>query len=462
MNEKELASRAQSGDVEAFGELYELFAQSIHDFLLRTVRNQATAEDLTQNTFVKAFEKRETLQDPTKVKSWLFTIAHNLAMDAVSRVKPTQDIEEQFDLAATESGPEAQAITAEAAELVWAAASSLEPRQYAVLDLTVRQGFSTPEVADALQVDSGHAAVLVSRSKEALGNAVRYLLVARRRTHCDTLAAMVPDGVKELTPEQRTSVDHHMRRCDSCKVMASSLTKPAEIVGGFAFLVLPATLAQNGKQQVINSLHSSLSSAKVSNITTTAAKAGKLAAHKLLVTAVIGVAVVAAGATAVVLHQRSASQTTASAGVSTSHSSAPHGGSPANATPTPPPVAGASDFNTMAQGLADSVNAASNALNQVPPPPPSQVASLTAPASQALRQFATNLRGHNWGSTNGDAATLATASDNLADQFDKAAAVSPNVDVNALVGAAQAFFTAGHQMESDLGIQGDPSGIFST
>jgi hypothetical protein len=112
--------------------------------------------------------------------------------------------------------------------------------------------------------------------------------------------------------------------------------------------------------------------------------------------------------------------------------------------------------------LARAVNAASTALNQVPPPPHDQIVPVTAQASQALRQFAASLRSHNWGTANADAATLATASDNLATQFDAAAAVSPNVDLNALVGAAQAFFTAGHQMETDLGIQGDPTGIFNS
>ena len=111
-----------------------------------------------------------------------------------------------------------------------------------MLDLTVRQQLTTPEVAAVLGIEPGHAAVLVNRAKEALGNAVRYLLVARRRTHCPTLMAMVPTGVRELTPEQRTSVDHHMRHCADCRTMASALTRPVEILGGIAVIGLPLAL----------------------------------------------------------------------------------------------------------------------------------------------------------------------------------------------------------------------------
>ena len=56
-----------AGEVSAFAALYEQHALEIHDFLLRTVRDGAAAEDLTQMTFLRAFERRNTLSDPGKV-----------------------------------------------------------------------------------------------------------------------------------------------------------------------------------------------------------------------------------------------------------------------------------------------------------------------------------------------------------------------------------------------------------
>jgi RNA polymerase sigma factor (sigma-70 family) len=240
--------------VAAFAVLYEQHALEIHDFLLRTLRNDAAAEDLTQTTFLRAFERRSTLSDPGKVRPWLFSIAHHLALNQLSRSRPTDDIDARYELAAPERGPEDQAIAQESAELVWAAARSLEPRQYAVLDLATRHQMTTPEIAAALELENSHAAVLVHRAREALGNAVQQLLVARRRTHCERLAELVPAGVSELTPEQRASVDHHMRRCPNCQAMAARLTEPAVILGGIALVAMPALLNEAHRQALRSAL----------------------------------------------------------------------------------------------------------------------------------------------------------------------------------------------------------------
>jgi RNA polymerase sigma factor (sigma-70 family) len=170
ISDSDLATRVVlNGDTEALGQLYQRHAPAIHDFLLRTTRDPALAEDLTQMTFLKAFEKRAALRDPGQVKSWLFSIANHAALDEQRQRHPAEDIDERFDLTTTAPGPEDQVASKEAAALVWSAAASLEPRQYAVLDLTVRQQLTTHEVAEALGIDPGHAAVLVNRAKEALG-----------------------------------------------------------------------------------------------------------------------------------------------------------------------------------------------------------------------------------------------------------------------------------------------------
>jgi RNA polymerase sigma factor (sigma-70 family) len=247
----ELGRAFRDGDEAALAALYDRHMSGIYDFLARLVRDPAAAEDLTQMTFVRAWEARAKLRDPVRVKAWLFTIANNLGLNHLTRRPPTDPIEEQFDLATPAPGPEAQAIAKESAELVWAAAASLEPRQYAVLDLSVRRELATPEIAQVLGVSSSHAAVLLNRAREALGNAVRYLLVARRRDHCPRLAELVPSGLESLTAEQRSSVDRHMRRCPECQGLAQRLTRPAELFGGLVALPVPASLRRERRDFVL-------------------------------------------------------------------------------------------------------------------------------------------------------------------------------------------------------------------
>jgi RNA polymerase sigma factor (sigma-70 family) len=222
--------------------LYERHAPEIHDFLARTVRDPATAEDLTQNTFIRFLERGDTVREAEKVRPWLFTVAHNLAVTHVTRRRTADPIETAFAIASGEKGPEEAAITSAAATLVWDAARSLEPRQYAVLDLTVRRGFTVGEIAEVLEITPAHAAVVVHRAREALGQAIRLLVVVRQRKHCDRLAELVPEGTEVLTPDLRASVDRHMRRCEACKEVGARLTEPAELLGALPLLPLPLAL----------------------------------------------------------------------------------------------------------------------------------------------------------------------------------------------------------------------------
>jgi RNA polymerase sigma factor (sigma-70 family) len=224
------------------GALYERHAPEIHDFLVRTVRDHATAEDLTQNTFIRLMERGDGVREVEKVRPWLFTVAHNLAVTHVTRRRPTDPIEAAFDIASGDRGPEDEALGIAAAALVWDAAASLEPRQYAVLDLSVRRGFTAGEIAEVLEITPAHAAVVVHRAREALAQAIRLLVVVRQRRHCARLAELVPAGIDILTPDLRASVDRHMRRCDACKEVGARLTEPDELLALLPLLPLPLAL----------------------------------------------------------------------------------------------------------------------------------------------------------------------------------------------------------------------------
>ncbi len=242
-SEFELVRRFVAGDDVAFDALYRAYVRPVHDYVLGIARNRQAAEDITSATFLRALEQRATLRDPAAFRGWLFRIAHNSAVNQVSRMVPTAPLPPDAPFVANDPTPDVVAHQRETAALVWNAASSLEPNQFAVLDLALRKGLSSAEIGEALGLSPAQASLALHRAREALGNAVRFLVVARRRRHCERLAELVPEGVRALSPEQRVSVDRHVRRCPTCQRAATALTRPAELFGAIPLVVIPGGLS---------------------------------------------------------------------------------------------------------------------------------------------------------------------------------------------------------------------------
>src|SRR3954454_16779118 len=84
----ELVASALRGVEEACRELVTRFERPVYTLLLRMVQNAATAEDLAQKGFVKAFSRLDSYDPQWKFSIWLFKIAHNTAIDHLRRRVP--------------------------------------------------------------------------------------------------------------------------------------------------------------------------------------------------------------------------------------------------------------------------------------------------------------------------------------------------------------------------------------
>src|SRR5712692_3348674 len=78
-----LVERTWAGDEKAFNELYHL----LHRYLRNFMGNYDAASDVAQETLILAWQKRSQVRDPSKLKNWLFSIAHNKAVDYIRREK---------------------------------------------------------------------------------------------------------------------------------------------------------------------------------------------------------------------------------------------------------------------------------------------------------------------------------------------------------------------------------------
>lgn len=104
MDEKELIKRAQKGEKEAFGLLYQKYFQKIYRYCKINLKNDELAKDICQESFVKAYKKLKDFKTEGQwsIQSFLFTIARNLMID-LSRKKREERIEEYEDIQSSEN-----------------------------------------------------------------------------------------------------------------------------------------------------------------------------------------------------------------------------------------------------------------------------------------------------------------------------------------------------------------------
>jgi len=81
--EARLVKNSKNGDGSAFGELISIYRKNLFTYLLRMCKDRMTAEDLLQETLIKAWTGLKSYNEQQKFSSWLFTIAHNVSIDAI-------------------------------------------------------------------------------------------------------------------------------------------------------------------------------------------------------------------------------------------------------------------------------------------------------------------------------------------------------------------------------------------
>lgn len=101
LSEKELIRQAQAGDADAFGALYEKYADPVYRFVYWKTRHRETAEDITARVFMKALEAVGSLEpSESAFRPWVYTIARNAVTDHWRTHRQHADIEDAWDIAA--------------------------------------------------------------------------------------------------------------------------------------------------------------------------------------------------------------------------------------------------------------------------------------------------------------------------------------------------------------------------
>jgi RNA polymerase sigma-70 factor, ECF subfamily len=161
----ELLERFATGDVEAFESLFRQYQGQVFGWILRIVRNRATAEDLTLETFWRMYRARARFDvSRGNCGGWLRRIATNVALDHLRRVRPEVELADEPPAAARPD----PTLQSELRRTIFGAIHALSPRLRVVVLLALVEELPYDEIAEALGISVNAVKVRVFRGVRIL------------------------------------------------------------------------------------------------------------------------------------------------------------------------------------------------------------------------------------------------------------------------------------------------------
>ena len=162
-----LIRKAISGDCEAFGELYSTFLDRIYRYVFYQVKNKMTAEDITEEVFIKAWKAIGSCKGKEKTFSaWLYRIAHNSVIDMFRQREKEQSID--MDTIAELSNPELELEKETNRHELLNEIAELPPNQKQVIILKFIEGLDNDEIGQIMGKNQGAVRILQMRALNKL------------------------------------------------------------------------------------------------------------------------------------------------------------------------------------------------------------------------------------------------------------------------------------------------------
>ncbi len=176
--EAQIVQRVLQGDVNAFEKLVLEYEKSVYAITQRMTGNAEDAADMTQETFIKAYNSLSSFRGDSKFSVWLYRIATNVCLDFLrsrSR-KPTVSLsvedddgeEVELDIADESQSPERLLERGLTRDAVRRGLDALSPEYRQILLLREIQGLSYEEIADVLTLEVGTVKSRIFRARKRL------------------------------------------------------------------------------------------------------------------------------------------------------------------------------------------------------------------------------------------------------------------------------------------------------
>jgi RNA polymerase sigma-70 factor, ECF subfamily len=205
IEDREIIERAQAGDRRAYGELVKRHQRRVYVTALQLVRNPADAEDLAQETFVKAFRAIPRFDFRSDFFTWLYRITVNTALNFLGQAHRARSVSLDEDtllrsaverLSDQGDDPRTQAEWRQICSRVLEAMEELSPDLRVTLVLHAVQGMNQKEVAEVMDCAEGTIAWRISEARRLLRLRLKHVLDGER--HHDDELSRDPDAPVRL------------------------------------------------------------------------------------------------------------------------------------------------------------------------------------------------------------------------------------------------------------------------
>ncbi len=207
----QLVAAVRSGDVHAFEDLYREHVDAVRRVAYQLVGNQDAAGDVVQDTFARALQHLPELREPDRFRPWLLAIARHAGTDQLRMRRRLTSLDEDDDsvLVSSGPGPESQFELRELAAQVEGCLAGLSHRDATAVAMVAHLGFSSAQVAGALDVSPGAAKVIVHRARRRLRHALTLQLMVRQ-------PSLACDEFRSLLEEDSLAASKHLEDCEEC------------------------------------------------------------------------------------------------------------------------------------------------------------------------------------------------------------------------------------------------------
>ena len=173
-------NKAQKGNQAAFKFLLDFFWLDVYNYQLKRVKNDNDAEDITIQTFSKAFDKIDSFNKKYKFKTWLITISKNVHIDLLRKknasisIETTKEQEEKVYLVVDENPtPEDKIIREQNLAKLLRDIKQLKPKYQEVIHLRYFQELSYKEISEQINEPMNNVKVKLLRAKKLLAEIIK-------------------------------------------------------------------------------------------------------------------------------------------------------------------------------------------------------------------------------------------------------------------------------------------------